>query len=572
MSPANTIPTTIPFIIQSEYSLYYERLCDIMWKNYHNLNNVNIHRSIGQMTKLVENTEEKIIFFIRNYGKYIYGSFFIGILTYFMMMSQNLVNDTDGIWHLSNFIAGDWEISLGRGLQRYADRARFGIVSDSFNSMITILLFAIANTMILTRFDFDNFIYKGLWLIILMANPVICNTLSYSYMSVNFGLAYFFSVVAFLCIRTTIENWKKAVIWIFAGAAFLGISMAFYQAYICSTSVLVIMSILRMLLKKENTKKVLQYIGLCLSTFVIGGVVYLLITKTLLYRADIQMASYKGASGIDLWLMLKYLPQSLKQCYSQFLNYFFIEKASSNLEFIDVVLAGLFIVYFAAAIIQFIKLLRHRIISSILFAITVILLPVASCSILLIAVGNSMTGLMAMGVVMCFVMLGILIPGEGKSGFWLKRIYLLFLIAFAWFQLSAVINDQLALKEGKTATITLTENIITQLYSEGYLDQYQTVAFVGRPGNNNGFSQSTAYQMANGYAHFGCWSTDARNNRVSWEGVISNFLGVNLNLCGDIEYQEIVTSEQVADMPEFPSKGSICVIDDIVVVKVSELY
>jgi hypothetical protein len=67
-------------------------------------------------------------------------------------MSLNLVNDLDGIWHLSNFIAGDWEISLGRGLQRYADRARFGIVTDPFNSMITILLISIANVLILMRF------------------------------------------------------------------------------------------------------------------------------------------------------------------------------------------------------------------------------------------------------------------------------------------------------------------------------------------------------------------------------------------------------------------------------------
>ena len=78
--------------------------------------------------------------------------------------------------------------------------------------------------------------------------------------------------------------------------------------------------------------------------------------------------------------------------------------------------------------------------------------------------------------------------------------------------------------------------------------------------------------MANGYAKFGCWSTDARNNRVSWNGVISNFLGVNLNICGELEYQKITNMEQVANMPEFPSEGSISVINDIIVVKVSDIY
>lgn len=264
-------------------------------------------------------------------------------------------------------------------MQRYADRARFGIVSDPFNSMITILLIATANAIILKKFDFDSNIYKGLFLTILVANPVICNALSYSYMSVNFGLAYFFSVVAFFCIKTTMENRKTALAGIFGGAIFLGISMAFYQAYICVTSVLVVMCILKMLLEKKNTKEVFQYVGLCSSTIILGGLIYLLITNALLYRADIQLASYKGASNINLLLMIKSLPQSLKQCYLQFGDYFFVGKASSNLEFMDIVLVGLCGVYLVASAIQFIKLLKSNIMSALLFAIMVVLLPVASC-------------------------------------------------------------------------------------------------------------------------------------------------------------------------------------------------
>lgn len=112
-----------------------------------------------------------------------------------------------------------------------------------------------------------------------------------------------------------------------------------------------------------------------------------------------------------------------------------------------------------------------------------------------------------------------------------------FLVLFARYQLSATQNDQLALKEGKAATVTLTENIVSRLYSEGFMEEEPVVAFMGRPGDNRRFAKSTAYQMANEYARFGCWSTDARNNRVSWYGVASNFLGVNLNLCSVEDYR-----------------------------------
>lgn len=516
--------------------------------------------------------EEKISSFFKECGRYVLIGFGMGLLTYFMMMSLNLVNDVDGIWHLSNFIAGDWEISLGRGLQRYADRARFGIVSDSFNSMLTILLIAMANAIISMKFRFNSAVYKLLFITILVANPVVCYALSYSYMSVNFGLAYFFSVMAFCCINSN-EKWKTVIAGGVSGACFFAISMAFYQAYICVTCVLIVMYIMKMLIEKQEFRKILKYTMVGLSVFVLGGLLYLLITKALLYRAGVQMASYKGASSANLPLMLKSLPESLKQCYLQFSNFIFNQKALSNLEFINIVLLGICVVYLVTVIIQFLKLWKQHVWSALMFLAMIIILPVASCAVLLLAVGSSMSGLMSMGIVLCIVLLGIIVPTEGKIGFWLKRTYIFVLIAFAWFQLSAVTNDQLALKEGKTATITLTENIVSELCREGYLeDEYQAVAFVGRPGNNDRFAQSTAYNMANGYARFGCWSTAARNNRESWNGVISNFLGLNLNLCSDLKYDEIIKMEQVANMPEFPAEGSICVIDNIVVVKVSELY
>ncbi len=524
------------------------------------------------MIKWIQNLEKSIFYFFKSYGKCILSEVGIGFIAYFMMMSLNLVNDLDGIWHLSNFIAGDWEISLGRGLQRYADRARFGIVSDSFNSIITISLIAIANAVILMRFQLDNLVYKVLLLTILIANPVVCRSLSYSYMSVNFGLAYFFSVLSFSCIENENKNDKGKLLKVFLGAFCLGISMAFYQAYICVTCVLVVSYIIKMLLEKQRIKNILSYVGMGLGLIVLGGIFYLLIVKLLLFRAGIQMASYKGASNINLLLMIKSMPESIKQCYLQFLDFIWRQKTLSDLEFIDIVLFGLCAVYIFSVGIQIFKIWKYSVISAVMLLIMVGLLPIASCVVLLIAVGNSMTGLMVMGILMCIVMLGIIIPKEGKIAFWMQRIYAFFLVAFAWFQLSTVENDQLALKEGKTATITLTENIVSELYSKGYLEEEKSVALVGRPSDNDRFAQSTAYQMANGYAKFGCWSTDARNNRVSWNGVLYNFLGVNLNLCGDTEYQQIVNMEQVATMPEFPMEGSICVIDDVVVVKVSDLY
>lgn len=529
------------------------------------------------MLQRVEKFENKLKDNLREYGKYMAGGLAVSILAYFMMMSLNLVNHLDGIWHLSNFIAGDWEISLGRGLQRYADRARFGIVSDSFNTVLTLLLISMANTSIIKRLPIDCRPYRIILLMLLSVNPVICESLTYSFTSVNFGLAYLFSVISFSCFSQANtpaagSGWKQPLAKGSAAGLFLGISMAFYQAYIGVTCLLITLFLLKLLCGRSEPRRIARCIFSGFYTILCGGILYYAITQALLLRAGIPLAPYKGAANITPRLIITRLPQSVKQCYSEFFSFFTEAKALSRLEFIDVVLLGIAAYYLFALIIQAVRLARNSLASAMLFTALIILLPVACCFVLIIAVGNSMTGLMSMGLIMCPVLLGAVIPGPGRLGFYMKRLNILLLAGLAWFQLSAVTNDQLALKEGKTATVTLAENIIYQLSREGYLGAQQPVALVGRPANNDLFAQSTAFRLANEYAKFGCWSTDARNNRVSWEGIISNFLGVNVNLCGDTEYRELISLEQVADMPEFPSEGSICVIRDTVVVKVSDLY
>lgn len=512
--------------------------------------------------------EDCIKRYIKLYGKSIIGQVIMGVMVYFMMMSLNLVNDLDGLWHPSNFIAGDWEISLGRALQRYADRARFGIVSEPFNTILTLILLSVGNVLIIDRLKIKSSIYKWLIYSILIANPIVCCSLSYSYMSVNFGLAYFFSVLAFIFINVDRKNITK----LFLAACFLGISMAFYQAYICVVSVLIVNMIIIMILEKEEVKSIFKYIISSVGVYGVGGLVYLIITKFFLYKADVQMASYKGAANVDLFYMIKSLPNSIRQCYRQFGVYIFDTKTFSNLEFIDSVLGGLCFVYIIAIIIQSCRIFRDNLIRGILFLVMICILPVAACSVLLIAVGNDMTILMSMGMLLCIVLLGGIVPRDGRLGYVVKRIYLFVLLLFLWFQLSAVENDQLALKEGKTATISLTESIINNLYENYNLDVSKSVAFVGRPADNDMFSKSQAYYMANEYAMFGCWSTQSRNNRVSWNGVLLKFLGANINLCSDTEYEIIIQSEQVKSMPEYPADGSIDIINDIIVVKVSDNY
>ncbi len=190
----------------------------------------------------------------------------IGVLIYFMMMAENLVNDVDGIWNTSNFIAGDWEISLGRGLWRYLDKLRFGVVSVPFNTLLTICLIAISNAFLVDIFPQGNRFVSTIGTLILVANPVVCATLSYSYAAFNFGVAYLCSVLAVSLICKG-KHWISLVF----GAGFLAVSMCNYQAYFGVACVMLLLYLLYLIMNQFDIKQVGMFCVRVFSFVVIGG-------------------------------------------------------------------------------------------------------------------------------------------------------------------------------------------------------------------------------------------------------------------------------------------------------------
>jgi hypothetical protein len=274
---------------------------------------------------------------MKNYLKYIIFGVIFGTFVYLQMMSNDLVNNIDGIWHPSNFIAGNWEISLGRGLQRYADRARFGLVTSSFNTLLVLLLISIADVLVIRRFDLKGKLFSFLFIIMSIANPVVSESLSYSYMSVNFGLAYFFSVLAFF-VLPTIGKRKWQVLRALLSGFLLAISMSFYQAYIGVFCVVIVFLAIKLLDNEEKNSKIGNYLLNAMISLFSGGIFYLIITKALLLHAGVELSSYRGANNISIGTIIKSLPDTLKECYIQFWSYFIEGRMNARLEFSKIVI------------------------------------------------------------------------------------------------------------------------------------------------------------------------------------------------------------------------------------------
>lgn len=504
---------------------------------------------------------------VKQYGYILFGVVF-GALTYFSLMSNDLINHLDGIWHTSNFIAGDWEISLGRGLQRYADRARFGLVTSSYNSLLFLLLFLVADIYIIYYLRLSRF-FAVTFIMLSVANPVVCESLSYSYMSINFALAYFFSIMAFSVMADSCDD-EGHFAGIVLAAIFLAISMAFYQAYI---GVYCILAIMYFCMNTElwESKKAVKGLGKAAIIFVMGGFFYFIIVKLLLLRADIGLSSYKGADSVGVLPIIMNLPRGIEECYSSFYAYFVEDSLQSHLEFADIAVRSVAFVYLIMICVMGAVAIKKMMIKNYIRQIFfVILVPVAAGSICLIAVGNAITSLMAMPIMIAVGLFPVMLGIEKYTS--LKYLYKSVMIILVWYMTSTVVNDQIALKEGKNSTVTITHYMIQKMIDEDYPISEKPVAFVGRMAENPLFPSSTAYEMANGYAQFGKWSTEPRNNRATWIGITYNLCGSDIWVCDQWTYSDLIGMDEVKQMPVFPAEGSIAYIDDVIVVKVSEVY
>ena len=438
---------------------------------------------------------------IRNHIKYIFINIIFGIMVYFMMISENLVNSHDGIWNTSSFIAGSWEASLGRGLLHYIDEIRAGIVSVPLNTVLTLLIVSVASVLIIDFLAIESRKLGVLVSLLLIANPVTCDTLSYCFTSVGYGMAFLFSVLSVGCICG-----KSRIVGILLGAVFLALSLSCYQAYFGITCLLLLLQVMKMLLDCERGKRIVEFLIKGILAIVIGGIFYSLISDALLKKYGIELAPYRGASEVSVGRIIALLPESMQLCYKEFYNFFVKNRMGITVFNETVILIGGMGVLLSVCVFRhFFVIWRISRGHALCFLACICLVPVG-CNAVVLLVRSDMDTLMSMGMVASVALVSaVILSIDGRSVFFLRRGAYILLLLLLWVNILTVEKDQLALKEGRTATVQLADCVVEGLIVEGYLADDIPIAFVGKPCENAMFVKQSAWNSANWYAKFGNW-------------------------------------------------------------------
>ena len=520
--------------------------------------------------------------------KYFFVMLGFAVMVYFPLISLKLTNTVDGLWTTAEYMAGAWELSNGRWFWLVTSFLRFSLQLEPINAVVCLVLVSLGVTKLHMTF---KTVHEGRtscldWLagLCYLANTVIGCYLSFAHQSVEFGLAFYLSVLAAVCVIRS----RSIAAGIAQGAFLLALSLGLYQTDLACFCMVLLAWFLVLLFRGEEGIKLRYYIAKCLGSAVCGAALYWGILQIILKISGVAMTNYQGGASTSPLNMLKSLPQSIVKCYAQFWDYFFGDTVRHNvLQSFGVLYALAFLVVGAALACRLVRLIRRKDWENTFYGTAALLVLPMMCTVFMVATSQAlfyipMSGGLALFLPVCFWLLDSSREGETACDAfrkcWNKAEKALILLTAAAVVYGSVFMsaiDQQAMYEGRKATKQIADLVAGELVAEGYYDlpEKLPVMLVGRPSASPLFRTHIIYWDANDYAQVGLFEKEnAATMRYSWNAVFRDLTPMQLELCSDEVYDELIRTEEIKRMPTFPEKGSMQEMDGVYVIKISEDY
>lgn len=526
----------------------------------------------------IENSENWFMFHLKSIGfKMVYV-----LALYSILLTNNLVNRQDGIWNSATYMAGDWELSIGRWALKYIDILRFGITINPWTSIIALFLFVLGTEIAVDIFQINvNSKWNYIGSFLFLGNMIICDVLSYSFTSIGYSFAYLLSLLAvkfIISASSTTGTMKKCCQFVLSASVCIALMMGLYQNYLGCVCLLILFCIIDRMLKNEKVVDIARFAFLAIVSGILGLCIYELIQKEELARHNVTMSSYLGANDISLKNIVINLNNSLKRAYYDFFyqnlvgerfkwNYF----RGGGIVFLISIVLGIFLLITIRKLWKLDKLYIVYVFGGIC------LIPLAANICVILAPSSSyweqQTGPLAMIIpCMIFVILKHIKYDGIKLGIDMlaKRVLIAASVVLIWGSMYQVVIDQESMREGLNNAEVILQSALQQLFSSELFDENVPIAIVGAPFNNNLYYDTGGSSKANIYTRAGglTWWGNEFDLRA-YHGIVENRLGMQINWCNQEFYNALCQRQELLDMPTYPDKECVQIIDDVLVLKIS---
>ena len=311
---------------------------------------------------------------------------------------------------------------------------------------------------------------------------------------------------------------------------------------------------------------------------IIGIILFYLISYITIILKNLQVSAYNGADSIGFATLLNIF-NLLPESYQSFFNYFFNDKILPN----TIWNTNLFyIVIFSVALISILYIIikekiYKNIVNIILICIFIIISPVCFGIIEIIVPDVNIHILMACSmiyIILIFLKIIEMLPKTKKT--WILKYFIIVCtIGITWNYTWQDNASYIAIKSMQNQAESTVLKLVTRIEQlEGYNPQ-MPVLFLGGLENNSYLSRKNT-QIEAKKLFDRTWGFIANNSTIwwgnldSWRKILYEYIGVNMNLVSEWECTDIFNTEEYKNMKYYPEKGSIKIINNTVVVKLSD--
>ena len=439
--------------------------------------------------------------------------------------------------------------------------------------IISIVLIAFSSCLIINMFSIHNSILITSISVLMVVFPVVTATFGYMYTSAYYFVALFMTVMAVWL--TARYKWGC-----FAGGTLLMLGLGIYQAFFPIAIVLFLLLIMFELVDNVELKEVWKHIGKYIATLGVGMVMYFIMNKLFIMIINASLTSYQGIDTMG-HVTVKDLYRGIVNAYSSFIHLMIADNMGLS---VSVVLrVSLFLMVILSIIIlgKLVFLQIKEIIAKCLFSVAILLYPIAVNFIYIMCCseGAFVYSLMLYSSIFFFIFPLILFDkyeqkyASERLGTILQWvvIFLNVIVIFYYIGFDNITYSKASLIQQQVDTYCNT--LVTQIKSvDGYTDDYPIILVQDREKDgifdfsdasmveveeyNNIFLNPYGGTMKN-------WIRD-----YSFEYYFKYRMGFATKLDKDVS--QINNMNEIKQMPCYPQSGSIKVIDNQIVVKLSE--
>ena len=430
--------------------------------------------------------------------------------------------------------------------------------------LMTLLFYSLGAVYICKMFSVQKKMTAGIIGAAVVSFPNVTSVLMYNYVADAYALSFFLACIAAYLMSREKPGYITAAILI-------ALSVGIYQAYLTVTIMLLLCCLIRDVFRKDMTGKALLIKSVrLLLTGALGLALYYGILVLSLKISGVTLVDYQGLndaaalSGIDIW-------KSLYVVKETFFSYFF--DFGEGIHVFGVV-NGL--IFFSIVLFYFVELIKKKpgLMKFLLLCVYVVCLPMGACALCFINSDVDYHNLMKMGYFM-FYLLFILQYEHVSSEKANVR------VAKSW----AILAVMSVLIFNQVVIANVSYHTLNMAYQKSY---GILIRIADRIEQTEGATECDRILVLGALPDSHAYSADLLPNitgttdgliiRADDEQVGQSVLCSALNdycskdysfLAGE-EKRALIEKYNLADLDNWPEKESICVVDDVIVIKLGD--